>query len=57
MGALTRQAEIAGTLIAVWPHGDRRLEYFQLQSNAFSELSGCLVFIHHVFSLTSLSSL
>lgn len=24
MGALTRQAEIAGTLIAVWPHGDRR---------------------------------
>lgn len=35
MGALTRQAEIAGTLIAVWPHRDWRLEYFHLQSQAF----------------------
>lgn len=25
MGALTRQAGIAGTLIAVWPHGDGKL--------------------------------
>lgn len=48
MGALTRQAEIAATLIAVWPHRDGELFTYNLRQRP--KFYQCLAFIHRVLS-------